>query len=99
MTTNRYLQEDLPTVNSRPPLPGWYPDPSGARGQRYVNGVDWAHQYALVASEPPKSAVAAGLLQFFFGWFGVGRFYVDSIGIAFTQIALGLFGLFLLSLG
>ena len=30
--------------------------------------------------DPPKSAVAAGLLQLFFGWFGLGRFYVGSLG-------------------
>jgi hypothetical protein len=23
------------------PLPGWYPDPSGAAGQRYWDGVEW----------------------------------------------------------
>ena len=34
--------------------------------------------------DPPKSAVAAGLLQLFFGWFGLGRFYVGSPGTAFT---------------
>ena len=38
--------------------------------------------------DPPKSAVAAVLLQRFFGWFGLGRFYVGSAGIAFTQLAL-----------
>jgi TM2 domain-containing membrane protein YozV len=40
--------------------------------------------------DPPNSAVAAGLLQLFFGWFGLGRFYVGSVGIAFTQLALGI---------
>ena len=43
--------------------------------------------------DPPKSAVAAGLLQLFFGWFGLGRFYVGSLGIAFTQLALGVLGI------
>ena len=40
--------------------------------------------------DPPKSAVAAGLLQLFFGWVGLGRFYVGSPGTAFTQLALGI---------
>jgi TM2 domain-containing membrane protein YozV len=43
--------------------------------------------------DPPKSAVAAGLLQLFFGWFGLGRFYVGSPGTAFTQLALGILGI------
>ena len=43
--------------------------------------------------DPPKSAVAAGLLQLFFGWFGLGRFYVGSVGIALTQLALGILGI------
>lgn len=43
--------------------------------------------------DPPKSAVAAGLLQLFFGWFGLGRFYVGSLDIAFTQLALGILGI------
>ena len=43
--------------------------------------------------DPPKSAVAAGLLQRFFGWFGLDRFYVGSMGIAFTQLALGILGI------
>ena len=43
--------------------------------------------------DPPKSAVAAGLLQLFFGWFGLGRFYVGSLGIAFTQLVLGFLGI------
>jgi Protein of unknown function (DUF2510)/TM2 domain len=98
MTTNTYGPQNPPAVNPRPPLPGWYPDPSRALGQRYVNGVDWAHQYAPVASGPPKSALAAGLLEFCFGWFGVGRFYICSIGIAGTQITLGASGLFLLGI-
>ena len=44
-------------------------------------------------ADPPKSAVAAGLLQMFFGWLGLGRFYVGSLGIAFTQLALGILGI------
>jgi TM2 domain-containing membrane protein YozV len=43
--------------------------------------------------DPPKSAVAAGLLQLFFGWFGLGRFYVGSVGIALTQLTLGILGI------
>jgi len=43
---------------------------------------------------PSKSAVAAGLLQIFFGTFGAGRFYIGTTGTAVTQLVLGLTGLF-----
>jgi TM2 domain-containing membrane protein YozV len=43
--------------------------------------------------DPPKSAVAAGVLQLFFGCSDWGRFYVGSLGIAFTQLALGILGI------
>jgi TM2 domain-containing protein/uncharacterized protein DUF2510 len=76
------------------PAPGWYPDPSGVPGQRYFDGASWTDQRSAPQALPPKSAVAAGLLQLFFGWFGIGRFYIGSIGIAVTQLILGFIGLF-----
>ena len=39
--------------------------------------------------DPPNSAVAAGLLQLFFGWFGLERFYVGSLGMH-SALALGI---------
>ncbi|AGZ51220.1 membrane protein [Mycobacterium kansasii ATCC 12478] len=42
-----------------------------------------------------KSAVTAGLLQLFFGFLGIGRFYIGSIPIAVTQLSLGLLGIVL----
>jgi TM2 domain-containing membrane protein YozV len=49
-----------------------------------------AYQAELIL---PKSAVAAGLLQLFFGWFGIGRFYIGSTAIAAIQLVLGLIGI------
>lgn len=48
-----------------------------------------------VTGEPlsDKSAVAAGLLQFFLGIFGVGRFYIGSNSIGGIQLALGIVGI------
>jgi TM2 domain-containing membrane protein YozV len=43
----------------------------------------------------PKSAVAAGLLQLFLGWFGAARFYIGTTNIAVCQLVLGLVGIFL----
>jgi TM2 domain-containing membrane protein YozV len=92
-----------------PPLPppGWYPDPNGAPAQRYFDGSNWTDQLAPLSMPmvaypviqggpmpPSKSAVAAGLLQIFFGTFGAGRFYIGTTGTAVTQLVLGLTGLF-----
>jgi hypothetical protein len=40
---------------------------------------------------PPKSKVAAGLLQLFFGGFGIGRFYLGYGGIGAAQLLLTIF--------
>ncbi len=40
--------------------PGWYPDPSGAPGQRYWNGTDWAA--APQAQAAPKEKNTLGLV-------------------------------------
>jgi TM2 domain-containing membrane protein YozV len=42
----------------------------------------------------PKSSAAAGLLQLFFGTFGIGRFYIGSTAVAVVQLVLSLTGLF-----
>ena len=78
-----------------PPPPGWYPDPSGAAGQRYFDGSRWSENRAPAVPEPPRSAAVAGLLQLFFGWFGIGRFYIGSTSIAAIQLCLGIIGIFL----
>ena len=36
-----------------------------------------------------KSKMVAGLLQIFFGYFGVGRFYTGHIGLGVAQLLLG----------
>jgi hypothetical protein len=40
-------------TNPAAPQPGWYPDPSGAPGQRYFDGRQWTHH----AVPPPPSIV------------------------------------------
>ncbi len=77
-------------------------DPSGALGQCHFTGADWADQYAPIAparnERTTELRTGCGLLQSSFGWFGIGRFYIDSIGVAFRQLALAVFGLLLLGL-
>ncbi len=38
------------TVSPTPPS-GWYPDPSGAPGQRYWDGTAWTEHFAPVAMQ------------------------------------------------
>ena len=33
-----------------------------------------------------KSKIAAGLLQIFFGYLGIGRFYVGNVGVGIAQL-------------
>lgn len=76
--------------------PGWYPDPSGIPGQRYFDGTTWTEQRAPAPIAPPvhpKSAAVAGLLQFFLGFFGIGRFYLGYAGLGAVQLILGIIGL------
>lgn len=70
-----------PGVPGYPGYPG-YGDPQAPYGRDPVTG--------LALSD--KSATTAGLLQLFFGVFGIGRFYIDSTQIAVAQLCLGLFG-------
>ena len=44
-------------INPAPP-PGWYPDPSGASGQRYFDGRQWT-QHAFPLSPPPLIVIGA----------------------------------------
>jgi TM2 domain-containing membrane protein YozV len=76
----------------------YVPDPTQAAQPSYVpSPVDPEAPYGRdpVTGEPlsDKTALAAGLLQFFFGVWGVGRFYIGDNTIGALQL-----GSFLLSL-
>jgi TM2 domain-containing membrane protein YozV len=81
-----------------PPQPGYPPpQPHPGYGGYPGNAVD---PHAPFGRDPgtglplsDKSATTAGLLQLFFGVFGIGRFYIDSTQIAIAQFLLGLSGL------
>jgi TM2 domain-containing membrane protein YozV len=85
---------------SSPSSAGWYPDPAGAPTQRYYDGTRWTDQLAPFAAPvpaqlpPAKSAAVAGLLQLFFGTFGLGRFYIGDTAVGGVQLCLGIAGLF-----
>ncbi|MGZ8176689.1 NINE protein [Williamsia sp. SKLECPSW1] len=56
-------------------------DPSAPFGRDPLSGLPLSD----------KSKIVAGLLQFFLGWLGIGRFYMGSTGIAVCQLVLFLF--------
>jgi TM2 domain-containing membrane protein YozV len=74
-------QQPYPGYPSYPGYAG-YGDPHAPYGRDPVTGLPLSD----------KSASTAGLLQLFFGLFGVGRFYLDSTQIAVAQLCLGVFG-------
>lgn len=51
------------------------------------------------ANAPLKSSVAAGLLQLFFGFLGLGRFYLGYTAVGVTQLGLWIVGLLMVFLG
>ncbi|MHA7649971.1 TM2 domain-containing protein [Mycobacterium sp. ML4] len=87
-----YQPPQYPPIPPGPPVPpvpqypgyGGYPmDPQAPFGRDPATGMPLSD----------KSATTAGLLQLFFGAFGVGRFYLESTQIAVIQLCLGLSGL------
>lgn len=86
-----------PPEGWQPPPPGYPPPPYP--GFPYAGYPGYGDPHAPYGRDPvtglplsDKSASTAGLLQLFFGSFGVGRFYLDSTQIAVAQLCLGLFG-------
>lgn len=73
----------VPPVPQYPGYPGYAVDPQAPFGRDPATGMPLSD----------KSATTAGLLQLFFGVFGVGRFYLESTQIAVLQLCLGLGGL------
>jgi TM2 domain-containing membrane protein YozV len=81
-----------------PPQPGYpppqpYPGYGGYPGNAVVPQAPFGRDPATGLPLSDKSATTAGLLQLFFGVFGIGRFYIDSTQIAIAQFLLGLSGL------
>ncbi|OBL11617.1 hypothetical protein A5646_10100 [Mycobacterium sp. 1245499.0] len=75
------LPQPYPGFPGYPGYPG-YGDPQAPYGRDPVTGQALSDKFATTA----------GLLQLFFGVFGIGRFYIDSTQIAVAQLCLGLFG-------
>jgi TM2 domain-containing membrane protein YozV len=75
-----------------PPQPAGYPGQPGYPGYGVDPQAPFGRDPATGLPLSDKSATTAGLLQLFFGTFGVGRFYIDSTQIAVAQLCLGLAG-------
>ena len=67
-----------PTPYSGYPAPSYNIDPAAPYGRDPATGEPLSD----------KSALAAGLLQIFFGLFGIGRFYIGSPAIGAIQLGL-----------
>jgi hypothetical protein len=79
------------------PGPAYYPPPTGPQpqfaGPPPGMGMGYANPGAPYGFDPftgvplsDKSKVAAGLLQLFLGYLGVGRFYTGHVGIGIAQL-------------
>lgn len=56
--------------------------------------INWTSQQSQAADPySRRSRIIAGLLQLFFGWHGLGRFYLGYYHLGAVQLALGLVGL------
>ncbi|OBK49312.1 TM2 domain-containing protein [Mycobacterium kubicae] len=78
-----------------PPYPGTWGYPhNGYPGNAFEPSAPFGRHPVTGQPLSDKSAVVAGCLQLFFGYLGIGRFYIGSTAIAAVQLALGLFGLF-----
>lgn len=78
--------------------PGYPPQPAGYAGyphQQIDPSAPYGRDPATGQPLSDKSAVAAGLLQLFLGWFGAGRFYIGSTTVAVVQLAGFLVSVFL----
>ena len=90
-------QPNPPSPPQGYPPPQAYPGFSGHPGYSGYPGcgdpqAPYGRDPATGLPLSDKSATTAGLLQLFFGMFGIGRFYIDSTQIAVAQLCLGLFG-------
>jgi TM2 domain-containing membrane protein YozV len=68
-----------PAAHPAYPTPGYpagYIDPAAPYGRDPATGEPLSD----------KSALAAGLMQLFLGWFGVGRFYIGSTTVGVLQL-------------
>ena len=93
-------QPGYPPPQAGYPLPGYpppqpYPGFAGYLGMPVDPQAPFGRDPATGVPLSDKSGTTAGLLQLFFGVFGVGRFYIDSTQIAVAQLILCLVGLVL----
>lgn len=89
-----YPPQATPNVFRAQPTPGFVPGAAGFVGP-------WRGRVDPYTGEPlsDKSKVAAGLLQFFLGWLGVGRFYIGDTTVGAIQLGMWLFGMVTLIFG
>ena len=50
------------------PPADWYPDPTGARAQRYFDGSEWTDHYTTLLSLDQRSAILAEAIASHYPW-------------------------------
>lgn len=93
-----YPHQSTPNPFPVQPTPGFAP--GFAPGTAGMAGP-WPGRVDPYTGEPlsDKSKIAAGLLQFFLGWLGVGRFYIGDTTVGAIQLGMWLFGMVTLIFG
>ena len=89
----QYTQQYTEQNNSYQP-----PQYTQQYGQNYEQPV-YNRNYSVPLGYPQKSRIAAALLAFLFGVFGVHNFYLGNTGKGVTQLLLSTLGLILCGLG
>ncbi|WP_437027026.1 TM2 domain-containing protein [Streptomyces sp. enrichment culture] len=79
-----YPQGGQQPPGAYPPPPG-YPQGGGYQGYAADPHAPYGYDpYGRPMSD--KSKIVAGILQLFLGSFGIGRFYVGSVGVGIAQL-------------
>lgn len=86
-----YPPETAPGAQTAPPPPMITNPQTGSQNIVIHMAAPQQPTYPAYVTGPPKSRVAAGLLQIFFGGLGIGRFYLGHSGIGIAQLLLTIF--------
>jgi hypothetical protein len=84
------MGDESPSLPERPsPPPGWYPNPSGAPGQRYWDGKEWTIVAAPPAVAAPPRAQTGSPLRTILIICGVVLALVGGCAVACTALLMG----------
>lgn len=103
---NDYNRNDQNNAYQPPQYTQQYQQPNGYQPPNYTqqpytgqNYTAAPPTYSVPVGYPQKSRIAAALLAFLFGIFGVHNFYLGNTGKGVSQLLLGTLGIVLCGLG